>query len=272
MAHEGWRMSDPETFLSRWWRRKQEAAEVRDDAVAPEQPQGEADAPSVEKTGAAEVETALARAAAEDETAPAVIAESTTPVFDVSSLPSLDQITADTDIRPFLAPGVPTELAREALRRAWAADPSVRDFVGLADYAWDYHKAGSMTGFGPLEMTDDLKRMVARIVGGGDDERPRETTAVIIQSEKPAPAEPVPVELVPAKPVRSQESLSADSMLTEIQQALDRDRAAAAETSQNCDESPQLLDPPVAVQNQPEEAEALQPIVRRTHGGALPKC
>lgn len=265
-------MSDPETFLSRWWRRKQQAAEVRDDAVAPDQPQGEADAPSVEKTGAAEVETALARAAAEDEAAPVAIAESTTPVFDISSLTPLDQITAGTDIRPFLAPGVPPELAREALRRAWAADPSVRDFVGLADYAWDYHKVGSMAGFGPLEMTDDLRRMVARIVGGGDDGRPQQVTAAIIQTEKPTPAEPVPVELASVEPVRLQEPSSADSMLTEIQEALDRDREVATETSQNCDELPQPVDPAVAVQKRPEEAKALQPIVRRTHGGALPKC
>jgi hypothetical protein len=254
-------MSDPETFLSRWWRRKRQAAETRDCADAPKQPQGEADAPPVEQAEAAE-----------SAAPPVAIAESTTPGFDMSSLPSLDQITADTDIRPFLASGVPPELAREALRRAWAADPSVRDFVGLADYAWDYHKAGSMTGFGPLEMTDDLKRMVARIVGGGDDGRPRETTAAIIQTEKPAPAEPVPVEPVPVESLPAQEPSSSDSMLTEIQEALDRDRAAAAETSQNCDESPQPVDPPVAVQKRPEEPEALQPIVRRTHGGALPKC
>ncbi len=46
-----------------------------------------------------------------------------TPEFDLASLPSLDSITAATDIRAFLTPGVPTELARAALRRAWAADP-----------------------------------------------------------------------------------------------------------------------------------------------------
>ena len=41
------------------------------------------------------------------------------PGFDLASLPSLDSITAVTDVRAFLAPGVPTELARAALRRAW---------------------------------------------------------------------------------------------------------------------------------------------------------
>ena len=77
-----------------------------------------------------------------------------------------NSITAATDIRAFLAPGVPAELTRAALRRAWSADPKIRDFVGLADYDWDYHAPGSMAGFGPLEMTDELRRQVARIVGG----------------------------------------------------------------------------------------------------------
>src|SRR5258708_462463 len=36
------------------------------------------------------------------------------PEFDLASLPSLDSITAVTDVRAFLALGVPTELARAA--------------------------------------------------------------------------------------------------------------------------------------------------------------
>ena len=83
----------------------------------------------------------------------------------ISNLPPIELITAATDIRPFLAPGVPADIARAALRRAWSADPRIRDFVGLADYDWDYHTPGSAAGFGPLEMTDELRRMVARIVG-----------------------------------------------------------------------------------------------------------
>ena len=38
-----------------------------------------------------------------------------------------NSITAATDIRAFLAPGVPAELTRAALRRAWTADPAIRD-------------------------------------------------------------------------------------------------------------------------------------------------
>ena len=72
------------------------------------------------------------------------------PEFDLASLPSLDSITAATDIRAFLAPGVPKELARAALRRAWSADPAIRDFVGLAENDWDFTDPTAMPGFGAL--------------------------------------------------------------------------------------------------------------------------
>src|SRR5207244_7995357 len=55
--------------------------------------------------------------------------------------------------------------ARTALRRVWAADPKIRNFVGLADYDWDFNAPGSMPGFGPLEMTEELRQAVARIIG-----------------------------------------------------------------------------------------------------------
>ena len=101
--------------------------------------------------------------------------------FDPASLPPLESITAESDIRAFLAPGVPAELTRAALRRAWAADPKIRDFVGLAENDWDFNTPGAMTGFGPLEMTDELRRQVARMVGrslaGDEADRPAPTAA-----------------------------------------------------------------------------------------------
>lgn len=126
-------MSDPdEGFLQRWSRRKREAA------VAPP--------------------------AAADAAAPAVDPE---PVgIDLESLPSLDSITAETDIRVFLAPGVPAELTRAALRRAWAADPQIRDFIGLAENQWDFTAADGMHGFGQLGV-EEARRLVAEIIGDG---------------------------------------------------------------------------------------------------------
>jgi hypothetical protein len=84
----------------------------------------------------------------------------------LSQLPSIESITATTDIRPFLTPGVPPELTRAALRRAWSIDPNIRDYIGLAENQWDFN-SGDLPGFGPLELTEELRKFVAEIVGGG---------------------------------------------------------------------------------------------------------
>jgi len=141
-------MSEADNFLTRWSRRKQEAADAKEAGPRDLKP-----ADATEATGDTKMRSAT---------------ESAKPSelpFDPNSLPPIESITAATDIRAFLAPGVPVELARAALRRAWAADPKIRDFVGLADYAWDFHAEGAMPGFGRLEMTEELQRAVAQIIG-----------------------------------------------------------------------------------------------------------
>jgi uncharacterized protein DUF3306 len=140
-----------EDFLSRWSRRKRDVGETEQAKSAPSERDGVPE--NAVPKNAATVETARA------------IESGKSAVFDVKSLPPIESITAATDIRPFLAPGVPVDLARAALRRAWSADPRIRDFVGLADYDWDYNTPGSAAGFGPLEMTEELRRMVGRILG-----------------------------------------------------------------------------------------------------------
>ncbi len=117
-------------FLSRWSKRKTAA----DPGTALEPVPPEADA--VPPTGADE--------------------EVLSPI-DPASLPSIDDITAQTDLRVFLAPNLPVDLARAALRRAWSVDPDIRDYVGPADYAWDFNAPDAMAGFGPLKMSDELR-------------------------------------------------------------------------------------------------------------------
>ena len=137
-------MSDGENFIARWSRRKREAAQE------PGQESEQESKQEFQQT---------------TEPAASVPEEKAEPAFDVASLPPLDSITAETDIRAFLAPGVPAELTRAALRRAWAADPNIRDFVGLSENAWDFNDPSAITGFGPLKMTDELRHQIARMVG-----------------------------------------------------------------------------------------------------------
>lgn len=135
-------------FLQRWSRRKLGITETEDAAPpAPEPPQ----------TGELQSVPPPAEASAEPQ-AP----------FDLESLPPIESIDATTDIRAFLAPGVPAELTRAALRRAWTSDPAIRDFVGIAENQWDFTNPDAIPGFGSLDFKEEeVRAMVSRLFGEG---------------------------------------------------------------------------------------------------------
>lgn len=209
-----------EEFLARWSRRKREAREN----VAPPEPEKPADAPTEP---------------------PPRAAEGHEPEVDLSSLPSIDSITSATDITAFLSKGIPQELSRAALRRAWTVDPTIRDFVGLAENAWDFNDPTAMPGFGPLDCsTEELAALIDRIVGGA-----RKT------------AESLPDTFV-----------ESDSSAKSSEQLHKSERSTAADVANQCAPSQPA---PVPVAAQPilaEHAEAEgDPVRRRTHGSALPR-
>src|SRR6202043_986904 len=90
-------------------------------------------------------------------------AMSSAPVFDPASLPPIESIVADSDFRLFLEAGVPAELTRVALRRAWAADPAIRDFIGIAESQWDFNDPDAIPGFGPLQAMDNAPAVVRQV-------------------------------------------------------------------------------------------------------------
>lgn len=45
------------------------------------------------------------------------------------------------------------------------ADPTIKNFVGLAENAWDFNAPDGVPGFGPLRPTDDVARLLAQAVG-----------------------------------------------------------------------------------------------------------
>lgn len=53
-------------------------------------------------------------------------------------LPAVDALDGDSDYTPFLAPGVPDDLARLALRKLWRTDPVFANLDGLNDYDEDF--------------------------------------------------------------------------------------------------------------------------------------
>jgi hypothetical protein len=140
-------MSSPENFVSRWARLKSESdTEPKTESAAHE---------AVVSVGI-ETPSALQHDKLPDEP------------FDPASLPSIEMITFDTDIRGFLQDRVPAALTRAALRQAWASDPAIRDFVGIAENQWDFNDPTAMPGFGPMLETDKLPSLLARALGGHD--------------------------------------------------------------------------------------------------------
>jgi hypothetical protein len=243
-------MSDPEDFLTRWSRRKRAAAEASE----------EQDRQSAPQTADAETGSTAAKP-------PPASTGTAEPAPDLTPLPSIDAITADTDISGFLAPGVPAELKAAALRRAWAADPKIRDFVGLLEYDFDFNTPGAIPGFGALEMTDALRREVARIIGNMTPEEapPRETSAG-----------PAATPSVPPRPLQANEPTHAEpaqklhptdqgtGSLPELtHEAEDKDRLDRVAKAQDRDE--------VLTSQRNRGADNLPVPARRSHGGALPK-
>jgi Protein of unknown function (DUF3306) len=88
------------------------------------------------------------------------------PAFDPATLPSLDAIDAQTDIRIFLHPDVPDEMRLPALRRAWSVNPAIRDFRGLAELDWDFNATNGAFGFAELRPGAQVEQMLAQIFEG----------------------------------------------------------------------------------------------------------
>lgn len=244
-------MTDPENFLSRWSRKKRDA--VDEPTPAPPAEEAAADASPPVEAADKLVDNPLATSPSES-------------AFDPASLPSLDSIGARTDIRGFLQPGVPPDLTRAALRRAWTADPAIRDFKGLQENDWDFNDPKSMFGFGELGPDFDLKRMLASVFG----ETPKEeatppaaddvdrkllplTDEMAATDDRPAPDR---VELLPT--VRN----AADARKSADAQSFDATADTAEVVQRNAN---------VALHDDDTNTSTKGGKRPRSHGGALPR-
>jgi hypothetical protein len=116
-----------EGLLRRWARRKQ-AAKAQPAAPAP--------------------------ATASDVAPDAPQAEEPAPV-----LPDLNTLDASSDYSAFLQRGVPAELQRIALQRAWSSDAAIAEFRGMAEYAWDFNAPQ----YGQLWAVDDVAKLIQAV-------------------------------------------------------------------------------------------------------------
>jgi hypothetical protein len=141
-------------------------------------------------------------------------------------------------------------LTRAALRQAWATDPAIRDFIGIAENQWDFNDPTAMPGFGPMQETDNVPALLARALGG------RDKLADMI------PEIPAPVESA-LPPLASRELSNPGQSLQRTSERL----LAADEISNLLDDSNESR----AVQNDgvAEEDDSVRNC--RSHGSALPR-
>jgi hypothetical protein len=118
--------------------------------------------------------------------------------FDAVSLPSIEAITVSTDIRGFLQSRVPAELTRAALRQAWASDPAIRDFIGIAENQWDFSDPNAIPGFGPLLERDNVPALLGQALGSrGNLAEMIPEMQVSMEQSLPAAIEPGPAAVDP---------------------------------------------------------------------------
>lgn len=214
-------------FLSRWSRRKRAAGRQSPGpapAVVPEVPAFEVPVPEVP----------LPAAAAPGSVAVDPVEGAALPAFDPASLPAPETLTAASDISGFLRAEVPAALRQAALRRIWTLDTGIRDFIGPADYAWDYNAVDGVPGFA-LGLGGDVQKLLAQAMGWLPEADPAMA----------AVAEPQVDEFVLAETVPGSESSV----------AIDQD-------SGSIEEQPAATAGPAA--------ENATPVAVRRHGGAMP--
>ena len=178
--------------------------------------------------------------------------EPANPEFDLSILPPIGSIAAATDVTAFLREGVPLELKHAALRRAWTADPAIRDFVGLAENAWDFNDPNSIPGFGSLEYSaQELEARVRRVVG--DVAQPGEDVPNAL-GEAGNVGQPAAAERDPAQESSTTERIA--SLCTPEEPKTTESQPAAPAAPQRASA---------------ERVESVAAVQHRKHGGALPR-
>ncbi|HYM32774.1 MAG TPA: DUF3306 domain-containing protein [Candidatus Cybelea sp.] len=223
-------MNDEESFLARWSRRKRGTAAKALAESAAQQPASGMEA------------DALAAASSAEEILPPV---------DPAGLPAIESIGPGSDIQVFLAPGVPRDLARAALRRAWSTDPTIRDFVGLSENAWDFNAPGGVPGFGAIS-SEEVRRLMAHMSGEAEEVEP--------QGPAPKPQSETLVET----PKRGS-AASGDPPGNERAEE-------SPDSGQNVHDAERASNTRIAaMQHDSAEAEYFPATIRRRHGGALPE-
>jgi len=258
-------VKESEGFLDRWSRRKREAPEA-----VTLTPLEEASATPVVADVPAEAEA-----------------------IGVPALPSIDDLSPESDLSLFMRADVPDALRQQAIKRMWSLDPAIRDFVGLADYAYDYNDPNGVPGFGPMRASDDIAALLRQAIGEPEPQAEEEDEAAgaedhVAGGEAGTPpvasaesgtdvacelagAETCGPDVVPGDANTSPPTLGVEQgeqCVPLAQFPLRRDEFP--EVAAHLDLSPAFADEPERVGQVRAPGSALAPF-RRRHGGAAPR-
>ena len=221
-------MSEPEKFLDRWSRRKREAADEPAPVEAKDATAGSA---------AAGRRTQKSRPRRSRSIPPACRRSNRSAPIPISAR--------------FCSPAFRRISSRAALRRAWSADPAIRDFIGLVENGWDFNDPDGIPGFGPIN-AGDVANLLARVIGAP----PAETDAPQQVARGQDNSEQNPPPAIDSEPAQQ---------LPQDQPAPNQDLAAPEKDSM------QRSEDDVASQYNSDDRENFPPSRQRGHGGALPK-
>jgi hypothetical protein len=160
-------------LLARWSRRKR--AVRSSELQAPHKETQADDAAAVHADAVSHEQDAATRPEATE-----------TDALEPADLPRIEDLTAESDLSVFLRKGVPEALKSAAIRKMWSLDPGIRDYVGPAEYAWDFNQPGSMPGFGSLKPGEAIVNFLSKV--GRDMPTEAEETAAAPESQ-PQPAD-----------------------------------------------------------------------------------
>lgn len=105
---------------------------------------------------------AEARTEPEVETLPAPVPADEVEPVSLEKLPSLDSLTAESDFTPFWRAGVPDDIRKAALKKLWATEPSVVNYVPLVENGWDFNAPEFSQPLAP----DEVARLMKQFVDG----------------------------------------------------------------------------------------------------------
>jgi hypothetical protein len=251
-----------DNFLARWSRRKEavkaveesppEKAEGWVEAVSPRPATGAEDR-AQHGGGGDDERGALASAPSPSE--PAVAdASGRDSAEPAEPLPRIEDLTAESDLSAFMRRGVPEALKAAALRRMWSLDPAIRDYVGPAEYAWDFNNPGTMAGFGPVGSHASIRTALPSFSGSAsaspEEQVASAPTIPLTEDQRPrhGPADSLPAE----QPSADGNHARSDSAAGPTGSEPDADAAHPSRTAE-------------------EAGESRRPPTSPRHGGALPR-